>query len=130
MSVGILIISHDGIGPAVLGTAQHMLGKCPLKARLLAASRDCNPDELCADAVEQMKALDEGDGILIITDLYGSTPPNIAQRLAVQRNVRAISGLSLSMLIRILNYPQLDLEQLTEKAISGGREGINLINNT
>jgi len=130
MSVGILIISHDGIGPAVLGTAMSMLGDSPLKAKLLAASRDCNPDELCADALEQMELLDEGDGVLIITDLYGSTPSNIAQKLATRKNVRAVSGLNLSMLIRILNYPRLDLEQLTEKAISGGKEGINLIKST
>ena len=130
MSVGLLIISHDGIGPAVLGTATYMLGRCPLKAKLLAASRDCNPDELCADALEQLQLLDEGDGILIITDLYGSTPSNIAQKLAAHKNVRAVSGLNLSMLIRIFNYPQLDLEQLTEKAISGGKEGINLLNKT
>jgi len=130
MSVGILIISHDGIGPALLGTAMGMLGDSPLKAKLLAASRDCNPDELCADALEQMELLDDGDGILVLTDLYGSTPSNIAQKLATRKNVRAVSGLNLSMLIRILNYPQLDLEQLAEKAITGGKEGINRIKST
>ena len=130
MSVGLLIISHDGIGPAMLGTATCMLGQCPLKAKLLAVSRDCNPDVLRADALEQMQLLDDGDGILVITDLYGATPSNIAQKLAVTGNVRAVSGLNLSMLIRIFNYPHLGLEALTEKAVSGGKKGINLLNNT
>lgn len=129
MSVGLLIISHDGIGPVMLGTALSMLGGSTLKTRLLTASRDCNPDELFAEAREQMKSLDEGDGVLIIADLYGSTPSNIAQKLAAHGNVRAITGLNLSMLIRILNYPQLDLGHLAEKALSGGRDGIALLEN-
>ncbi|MBM2829596.1 MAG: phosphotransferase system, mannose/fructose-specific component [Gammaproteobacteria bacterium] len=127
MSVGLLIISHDGIGPALLGTATFMLNECPLQTKLLAASRDCDPDELATNAMEQLELLDTGDGILILTDLYGSTPSNIARHLIKQGNVRIISGLNLSMLIRVLNYPQLDLEQLAQKALSGGKDGIIMI---
>ena len=127
MSVGLLIISHDGIGPALLGTATFMLNECPLQTKLLAASRDCDPDELTTNAIEHIEQLDAGDGVLILADLYGSTPSNIAQHLIRRGNVRIITGLNLSMLIRVLNYPQLDLDQLAQKAISGGRDGIVLI---
>jgi mannose PTS system EIIA component len=127
MSVGLLIISHDGIGPALLGTATFMLNNCPLQTKLLAASRDCDPDELNAEAIEQIKLLDEGDGVLILTDLYGSTPSNIAQHLLKQVNARIITGLNLSMLISVLNYPDLDLDGLAGKAMSGGKDGIVLI---
>jgi PTS system mannose-specific IIA component len=130
MSVGLLIISHDGIGPVMLGTALHMMGGTALKTRLLSASRDNDLDELWVEAGEHLKSLDDGDGILVIADLYGSTPSNIAQKLAVRDNVRAITGLNLSMLLRILNYPQLGLLQLTEKALGGGREGVALLENT
>lgn len=129
MSVGLLVISHDGIGPAILGTATFMLNGSPLSTRLLAASRDCDPDELIADAGEQIRLLDEGDGVLILTDLFGSTPSNIARQLSENHNVRIITGLNLSMLIRALNYPRLDLEALAEKALSGGRDGIIMIDN-
>jgi len=129
MSVGLLVISHDGIGPAILGTATFMLNGCPLNSRLLAASRDCDPEELITDASEQIRLLDEGDGVLILTDLIGSTPSNIARQLAENNNVRIITGLNLSMLIRALNYPQLGLEELADKALSGGRDGIIMIDN-
>ncbi|OGT63368.1 MAG: PTS fructose transporter subunit IIA [Gammaproteobacteria bacterium RIFCSPLOWO2_02_FULL_47_50] len=129
MSVGLLIISHDGIGPAILGTATFMFDGCSLQTRLLAASRDCDPDELIADASEQIAALDEGDGVLILTDLYGSTPSNVAKKLSSKSRVRTVTGMNLSMLMRVFNYPQLDLEQLAEKAVSGGRNGIVLIEN-
>jgi mannose PTS system EIIA component len=127
MSAGLLIISHDGIGAALLGTATFMLGDCPLPTKLLTASRDCNPEELVADALEEITALDTGDGVLILTDLYGSTPSNIAKLLSAKVNVRTVSGLNLSMLIRVLNYPELGLQQLADKAISGGKDGIVLV---
>lgn len=127
MSVGVLIISHDGIGPALLGTAVLMLDGCPLQTKLLTTSRDCDPDQLMEDAVEQITILDTGDGVLILTDLYGSTPSNIAQKLITQKQVHVVSGLNLSMLIRVLNYPQLPLLELSEKAVSGGKDGITWI---
>jgi PTS system ascorbate-specific IIA component len=127
MSVGLLIISHDGIGPAILGTATFMFDGCSLQTRLLAASRDCDPDELIADASEQIAALDEGEGVLVLTDLYGSTPSNVAKNLSSRTRVRTVSGMNLSMLLRVFNYPQLDLDQLAEKAKSGGVDGIIMI---
>lgn len=127
MSVSLLIITHDGIGAALLGTATFMLNDCPLQTRLLTASRDCDPDELIADAMEEIATLDAGDGVLVLTDLYGATPSNIAQKLPDQANICAVSGLNLSMLIRVLNYPDLDLKQLAERAVSGGKDGIVLI---
>ena len=125
MTVGVLIISHDGIGPALLGTATLMLDGCPLQTKLLTTSRDGDPDQLMEDAAEQIKILDTGNGVLVLTDLYGSTPSNIAQKLITQRHVHVVSGLNLSMLIRVLNYPQLPLQELSGKAMSGGREGIS-----
>jgi len=124
LSVGVLIISHDGIGPALLGTAVLMLNGCPLQTKLLTTSRDVDPDQLMEDAVEQITTLDTGDGVLILTDLYGSTPSNIAQKLITQKHIHVVSGLNLSMLIRVLNYPQLPLLELSEKAVSGGKDGI------
>lgn len=127
MSVGVLIISHDGIGPALLGTATLMLGGCPLQTKLLTSSRDCDSDQLMDDANEQIKILETGEGVLILTDLYGSTPCNVAQKLVTNKLVHVVSGLNLSMLIRVMNYPKLSLEELSEKAISGGKDGISRI---
>ena len=106
-----------------------MLNGCPLHTRLLTASRDCNPDDLLADAAEEISLLDSGDGVLILTDLYGSTPSNIAKSLSQLGNSRAVSGLNLSMLIRVLNYPEENLHQLVNKAVSGANDGIVIIDN-
>lgn len=129
MSVGLLIISHDGIGPAILGTTKHMFTNCPLNVKLLTASRDCDPDELMVSAAEQIEVLDQGSGVLVLTDLYGSTPSNIAKKLLNDKNIRIVTGLNMSMLIRLFNYPEGDLDGLAEKALSGGKGGILLVDN-
>jgi PTS system ascorbate-specific IIA component len=128
MAVGILIITHDGIGPALLGTASLMLTECPLEAKLLNASADGDPEQLEMDAVELVDQLDQGDGVLILTDLAGSTPSNIAARIAQGRHdIRIVSGINMSMLIRLFNYPDCNLDELMEKALSGGRDGITRV---
>ncbi len=126
MSVGILIITHNGIGASLFGTANFMIKDNPLNAKLLSASRESDPDELLESAILLLRELDQGDGVLVLTDLFGSTPSNIAHRLHEHANVNIVTGLNLSMLIRIFNYPELKLADMTEKAYSGGIDGVTI----
>ena len=126
MSVGVLIISHNGIGAALFGTANFMIKDSPLNVKLLSANRDSDVDDLYESAILLIKELDIGDGVLVLTDLYGSTPSNIANSLHEYANINIVSGLNLSMLIRLFNYPDLNLADLTEKAYSGGIDGITI----
>jgi PTS system ascorbate-specific IIA component len=124
MSIGLLIISHDGIGKALLDSAITILGQCPVAVDLVEAGRHCNPETIVESALRSVQSLDQGSGVLVLADLYGSTPGNIASKLAGQTNVRVISGVNLPMLMRILNYSQLELDAVVDKAITGGRAGI------
>jgi PTS system ascorbate-specific IIA component len=71
-----------------------------------------------------VKELDAGDGVLILTDMYGGTPSNMAAKLVAPGKVEAVAGVSLPMLIRVLNYRDRDLQTIVTKAISGGCEGV------
>jgi len=124
MSVGLLIVTHDQIGEALLRTATRMLNQLPLTAQVLAVPIDANPERLLEQGRRLVARLDSGEGVLVLTDMYGSTPSNIAFGLMQPGLVHVISGINLPMLIRTLNYATLDLARLTEKAISGGKEGI------
>ncbi|MCU7934593.1 MAG: PTS fructose transporter subunit IIA [Candidatus Thiodiazotropha sp. (ex Dulcina madagascariensis)] len=125
MTIGLLLITHSRIGDALLETAGKMLDGTSLPAtETLSVSIESNPDQLRELASEMVSRLDQGDGVLVFTDMYGSTPSNIAYGLAERGRVNVISGVNLPMLIRTLNYQTLDLISLTEKAISGGKEGI------
>ena len=124
MSVGILILSHDGIGSSLLGTALQMITGSPLHIVLLTIEKDSDPDGLLGRARLLLEQLDSGAGVLILTDLYGSTPCNIARACLTGDRVKAVAGLNLSMLVRVMNYPDLELAELVEKAVSGGQEGV------
>lgn len=126
MTVGLLIISHNRIGAELLSTASATLGVCPLATAVMSVMPDSDPEALVAKARQMVAELDRDDGVLILTDVYGSTPSNIANRLSDCKQVMVVAGLNLPMLIRVLNYPRLSLSELVEKAISGGRNGILL----
>ena len=124
MSIGLLIITHDKIGEALLVTATNMLGTRPLECRTLEIGNNSNPDELNKQAREFVEQLDQGNGVLVLTDMYGSTPSNIAARLLHKDKVNVVAGINLPMLVRVLNYAVLNLDDLTSKAVSGGNDGI------
>jgi len=126
MSVGLLLITHKNIASHLLDTARLMLDTCPLATRALEVPLDYPIDDVLAQAKLYIDTLDTGNGVLILTDIYGGTPSNIAKILSEKYNCRLVAGLNLPMLIRILNYPQLNLEDMALKAISGGHDGILL----
>lgn len=124
MSTAILLITHDGIGASLMDTARYMLGALPGGVEALAVDSDADPADLDRQASTLVRRLDTGDGVLVLTDLVGSTPANIADRLAAADRVRAVAGLNLPMLVKTLNYGHLDLDALAAKAVQGGRDGI------
>ena len=124
MAVGILLISHNQIGTELINTARQMLSCCPLPTKVLSIEINDNPDTVQIKLDQILTELDQGNGILILTDMFGSTPSNIACVVSDRDDVRIVAGLNLPMLIRVLNYPSLDLESLEQKALSGGQEGV------
>ena len=124
MSVGLLIITHNDIGKMLLETAVKMMNICPLDTEILSVPFSKNIDDLIIEAEKLTRKLESGDGVLVLTDVYGSSPSNIASSLSDGDHVRVIAGINLPMLIRVLNYPRLNLSELSIKALSGGRDGV------
>src|SRR5436853_5640412 len=123
--VGILIVSHGAFGESLIHSASHVLGKRPLYLRQLGVTVHDDPDEILPVAQDLIRYLDQGDGVLVLTDIYGATPSNIAARLLVPGKVEGLAGVNLPMLIKALNYrDNLGLAELLEKSLSGGVEGI------
>jgi PTS system ascorbate-specific IIA component len=71
-----------------------------------------------------LQLVDAGDGVLIMTDLYGATPSNIATKLLVPGRIEGLAGVNLPMLLRALTYRDKGMETLITRAISGGRDGV------
>ncbi|MBK5967237.1 MULTISPECIES: PTS sugar transporter subunit IIA [Thiorhodovibrio] len=126
MTVSVLVITHNQIGAELLGTARRMFGDCPVAASAIDVTEYDDPDQLHQRATRLADELDDGSGVLILTDLFGSTPSNVANSIRRGHQVRVLAGVNLPMLVRTLNYHWLDLPAITEKALSGGREGVLL----
>lgn len=124
MRVGLLIITHDAVGKAILETATKIIGVCPVATEFLPVPMDCDCEQFYSQACDLITLLDSGSGVVVLTDMFGGTPSNIANRLAKVYNVRIISGMNLPMVVRILNYASLGIDEVAAKAQEGGREGI------
>ena len=125
MSVGILLITHEGIGSALVAAATRLLGQLPLRAEALEVPYDADAEALLPIASAAVRRVDGGAGVLVLTDLYGATPSNLAAKVAqLGTSVRRVSAVNLPMLLRIMNYADLDLEALPAVAAAGGRNGV------
>ncbi len=125
MTAGILLVTHLGIGTALTAVAERLLGRLPLKVEVFEMAYDADPDAALPAASAALRRADGGGGVLVLTDLYGATPANLAARLShLGTPVRRVSALSLPMLLRVLNYPELPLDELPAVAAAGARNGV------
>lgn len=117
-------MTHAPLGAAFLSAATHVFRCCPERVEAL----DVHPDQDTADVREQARAalarLDDGSGVLIMTDAMGGTPSNCTNSIAAPGMVEVIAGLSLPMLLRALTYRNDTLEVATEMALAGGQAGV------
>ena len=127
MSVGVLLITHSGLGSALVAVAQRLLNPLPLRTEALEVPFDADLDSLLPVASAALRRVDDGDGVLVLTDLYGASPSNLAARVArLGTPVRRVSALNLPMLLRVMNYAELELDQLPVVAAAGARNGVIL----
>lgn len=125
MTVNVLLITHEEIGSALVHAATKALGTLPLPTTVITVNYDSEPEALIPKLRKLVAAaIANGQGLLVLTDLFGSTPSNIAASLQSNHQIKVITGLNLPMLIRVMNYAHLELPDLAEKAFSGGKDGI------
>ena len=121
MGVALLLITHDTIGSSLLATAVNMMGVSPIPTRNLVITKLMDIEQGLAQASQYYSEMDEGDGVLIITDIFGSTPSNIATKLQEsfpEGQINIVTGVNLPMLVRVMNYAHLSLPDLADKACS------------
>jgi mannose PTS system EIIA component len=124
---GILIISHEQLGANFLDCIVHILGDKPKLLVNHAITSFADPETEVTKLQSTLKQLNQGNGVLILTDLYGATPANIARRLIQVGKIECLAGLNLPMLLRALHYRHEPLLELINKVLAGGREGITHI---
>ncbi|HSG92343.1 MAG TPA: PTS fructose transporter subunit IIA [Methylotenera sp.] len=122
--IGILIITHGTFGDSLLECADHMLGRKPPQIASLAISSKDDPNSVIPEALALVAKVNSGDGVLVLSDMYGATPCNIVTHILQPGVVEGVAGVNLPMLVRVMTYRHESLLVLVDKALSGGREGV------
>ncbi len=122
--IGILVLTHGTHGEALLRAAGHVLGSRPAHAETIAILAGESPETILEHAREALARVDQGQGVLVLTDIYGATPANTALKLLADGRVEGVSGVNLPMLLRALTHRAEPLTNVVEKSREGGVEGI------
>ena len=124
MSVGLVIVTHGTIGHALVEAAEFILDRSLERIRCVAVTQSGAemPDPKLLNEV--INGADQGEGVLVLTDLACASPCNIVEHQLASTHARVVSGVNLPMLLRTWNYRKEPLEQLAERAVQGGLKGI------
>jgi mannose PTS system EIIA component len=123
--IGILLITHGSLGESLIQCVCHVLNKRPMQIAQLGVSEDDDPWSMVDEARRLLASVDNGQGVLVLTDIYGATPSNIAMKLLSPGVVEGVAGLSVPMLLRVLTYREKnDIQTLVNKAVSGACDGV------
>lgn len=127
--VGILLLTHAPLGQAFISAATHVFRARPERLESIDVNADqdtCEVERLAKNAIRQ---IDDGSGVLVITDVMGGTPSNCSVGLCGVDNVQVIAGISLPMLLRAITYRNDTLDVVVEMALAGGQGGAVRVDN-
>jgi PTS system ascorbate-specific IIA component len=127
--VGILLLTHAPLGNAFIEAAAHVFRGRPERLEAIDVAADQDPADVRRLAQEVIKRLDDGSGVLVITDVMGGTPSNCTLPLCLPGQVDVIAGISLPMLLRAITYRNDTLDVVVEMAIAGGQSGAVRVDN-
>ena len=122
--VGILLVTHNGLGDSFVECVKHVLGEVPPNLKVLSVLANDDPQRKLVEGQALIKRLDTGSGVLILVDAFGATPSNIGRQLCHAERVLGVAGLNLPMLLRVVCSPNKTMPELAKIAIEGGRECI------
>lgn len=122
--IGLFLVTHTSYGESLIQCACHVLNKRPPQLVQLGVALQDDPLDLLPQAQQMLNWADSGRGVLVLTDIFGATPSNIAMKLLEPGRVEGVAGVNLPMLLRALTYRDKDMATLVSRAISGGRDGV------
>ncbi|MBI3902132.1 MAG: PTS fructose transporter subunit IIA [Nitrosomonadales bacterium] len=126
--IGILLITHNGLGDSLADCIKHVMGSVPDNLKTLSVLASDDPQLKEDEARALIAQLDTGEGVLLLSDLFGSTPCNIARRLCQPGRVEGLAGVSLPMLLRAVCHSGKPLQEVMQKALESGRQCMMDIN--
>jgi PTS system ascorbate-specific IIA component len=127
--VGILLLTHAPLGQAFIEAVAHVFRAPTERFEAIDVIADQDLAEVNQLARAAIARLDDGCGVLVITDIKGGTPSNCCNSLAVPGQVEVIAGISLPMLLRAITYRRDTLDVVVEMALAGAQSGAVRVDN-
>jgi PTS system ascorbate-specific IIA component len=127
--IGILIIAHAPMANALRECALHVFPDCASSVLSLDVLPNDPPEDTLAKAREALNDLGTAE-VLLLSDVFGATPCNVAQQLNDGLNTRLVAGANLPMLLRSVCYRHESLEALAARAYAGGTQGVITVGST
>jgi PTS system ascorbate-specific IIA component len=122
--IGLLILAHNDLASALVDAAAHTFGRSPPQLAAVGVTYRQDPEQIRTLIAQHLRDIDQGQGTLIMADIYGATHTNVACTLLERGRIELITGVNLPMLLKTLNYRELPMDELIDKALSGGCGGI------
>jgi PTS system mannose-specific IIA component len=123
--IGIVVVTHGRLAEEFLSAAEHVVGP---QERAIAISIDADDDmeKRRADILAAAREVDDGDGVIILTDMFGGTPSNLAISVMEKAHAEVVAGVNLPMLIKLASIRDKDLKGAVAAAHEAGRKYINV----
>ena len=124
--IGIVIVAHGGLAAEYLAAVEHVVG--PLeKVRAIAIAADFDRARKAAEIVDAANAVDTGDGVIVVVDMFGSSPSNLSLPACADADRKILYGANLPMLVKLAKTRDGDLDTATRAAMAAGRKYIDCI---
>ena len=125
--VGVIVVTHCRLGEELIAAAQLVVGEELRQFQPVSIDPKEGSEEIREKIIAAMRKLEGGQGILILTDMYGGTPSNISLSFLEEKKIEVITGVNLPMLLKLATYQDnLDLESLAAFITDYGQRNINL----
>ncbi len=125
--IGILLVAHELLGTALLNCTRHIFGRLPVQLAALDVIPDEDPQAALHAARELLARINDGSGVIVLTDVFGATPSRIATQLAERNRVVVVAGVNLPLLIKALGNRRGPLEDLVGTLVESGQRAIRLV---
>ena len=121
--IGLVLVTHGRLAVEFRAALEHVVGP-QTQIETVSIGPDDNVERRRQDIVDAVQKADDGSGVILLTDMFGGTPSNLAISVMDAGKVEVVAGVNLPMLIRALTYRDKSLQVMITKAISGGCEGV------
>lgn len=124
--IGIVIVAHGGLAAEYLAAVEHVVGPME-QVRAIAIAADFDRARKAAEITRAAESVDTGDGVIVVVDMFGSSPSNLSVPACKGTKRKILYGANLPMLVKLAKSRQLDLDAASSAAMAAGRKYINCI---